>query len=162
VDSRRIVEIEETEGNYQVPLHEFTKHALLGEYANYNQLSSVVACNIFDVSAPDAREHFLSSLIVAYLASPLGNQNNDGFVPATGVLAEMQRLAFNQDQTRVALRRLAEKRLIETPHAHYREIQVAEDVAPDQFSPYQGFLRSERRSVRFLCSPFAGADRIWT
>ena len=134
VDSRRIVEIEERDSNYQVPLHEFTKHALLGEYAHYNQLSSLVACNIYDVSSADSREHFLASLLIAYLASPLGNQNNDGFVPAGGLLTEMQRIGFNQDQVRLCLKRLAEKRLIETPHAHYREIRVLEDALPDQFS----------------------------
>ena len=134
VDSRRIVEIEEANGDYQVPLHEFTKHALLGEYSHYNQLSSLVACNIYDVSSADSREHFLAALLVAYLSSPLGNQNNDGFVPATGILTEMQRIGFNQDQTRICLKRLAEKRLIETPHAHYREIRVSEDALPDQYS----------------------------
>ena len=134
VDSKRIVEIEEKDGDYEVPLHEFAKHALLGEYSYYNQLSSLVGCNIFDVSSSDKREHFLASLLIAYLASPLGNQNNDGFLPASGILAEMQRLGFNQDQTRHSLRRLAEKRLIETPHAHYREIRVAEETLPDLFS----------------------------
>ena len=117
-----------------MPLHEFTKHALLGEYSHYNQLSSLVACNIYDVSSADSREHFLASLLIAYLASPLGNQNNDGFVPASGILAEMQRIGFNQDQTRLCLKRLAEKRLIETPHAHYREMRVSEDALPDQYS----------------------------
>lgn len=134
VDSQRIVEIEEEDNNYQVPLHEFTKHALLGEYSYYNQLSSLVGCNIFDVSSADRREHFLASLLIAYLASPLGNRNNDGFVPTSAIFTEMQRLGFNQDQTRQCLKRLAEKRLIETPHAHYREIKVPEDALPDKFS----------------------------
>jgi hypothetical protein len=118
----------------EVPLHEFAKHALLGEYAHYNQLSSLVACNVFDVSSPDPREHFLSSLVISHLSSPLGIKNNDGFVPATGTLAEMHRLGFNEDQVRHAVKRLAEKRLIETPHAHYREISVDQNVLPDQFS----------------------------
>lgn len=134
VDSRRIVEIEERDGDYQVPLHEFTKHALLGDYSYYNQLSSLVACNIYDVGSPDSREHFLAPLLISYLSSPLGNQNNDGFVSATGILAEMQRLGFSQDQARLWLKRLAEKRLIETPHAHYREIRMTEAALPDQFS----------------------------
>lgn len=134
VDCRRIVEIQEKTGQYDVPLHEFTKHALLGEYSYYNQLSSLVACNIFDVTSADSREHFIGALLIGYLASPLGNKNNDGFTPASNLLVEMQRLGFNLDQTRSALRRLAEKRLIETPHAHYREIRVMEDTLPDQFT----------------------------
>jgi hypothetical protein len=107
---------------------------LLGEYSYYNQLSSLVACNIFDVTSADSREHFICALLVGYLASPLGNKNNDGFAPASNLLAEMQRLGFNLDQARGALRRLAEKRLIETPHGHYREIRMMEDSLPDQFT----------------------------
>ena len=133
VDSKRIVEIEAEQGNYQVPLHEFTKHALLGEYAYYNQLSSLVACNIFDISSADPREHFIAPLIVSYLSSPLGIKNNDGFVPGNNVIAEMLRLNFVEDQARAALRRLAEKRLIETPHGHYREIPVPDHEAIEQF-----------------------------
>ncbi len=57
VDSEKIVRIEESDGNYKVPLHEFTKHALLGEYAYFNAQPSLVACNIFDVSIADPREH---------------------------------------------------------------------------------------------------------
>jgi GTPase SAR1 family protein len=57
VDSEKIVEIEETQGDYKVPLHEFTKHALLGDYAYYHPQSSLVACNIFDLGSADPREH---------------------------------------------------------------------------------------------------------
>ena len=66
VDSRKIVRFEEQSGSYRIPLHEFTKHALLGEYAYFNAQSSHLACNVFDISSADPREHFLASLIVAY------------------------------------------------------------------------------------------------
>jgi hypothetical protein len=46
VDSKKIVRIEEKSGNYKIPLHEFTKHALLGEYAYFNSQSSFLACNM--------------------------------------------------------------------------------------------------------------------
>jgi len=38
-----------------------------------------------------------------------------------------------EDQIRHALRKLAKKRLIETPHAHYREIQIDDREQPEQF-----------------------------
>ncbi len=107
VDSQKIVKIEEDTGDYKVPLHEFTKHALLGEYAYYNEQSSLVACNIFDVSAADPREHFLAGLIVAFLSSGSGIKDNDGFVGGADIVAEMALYGFNEDQTRHALRRLA-------------------------------------------------------
>ncbi len=133
VESERIVTIERETGAYQVPLHEFTKHALLGEYAHFNALSSLVACNVFDVSAADPREHFLCSLIIAYISSPMGIKDNDGFVRGDLIIREMLRNGFRDEQTRHALERLAKKRLIETPHGQYREVGVGDNVLPDQF-----------------------------
>lgn len=133
VDSPKIVRIEQEEGNYTVPVHEFTKHALLGEYAYYNSQSSLVACNIFDVSMADPREHFLSSLMIAYLSSNIGVRDNDGFISGESIVAEMAKHSFLEEQVRFSMRRLAAKRLIETPHAHYRELAVAEHEPPDKF-----------------------------
>lgn len=160
VECERIVRIEEQEGNYQVPLHEFTKHSLLGEYTYFNPLSSLVACNIFDVVAPDPREHFLCPILIAYLSSPLGVRDNDGFVHGSAILGEMSRLGFDQDQTSHALRRLARRRLIETPQAHYREI-----VVPDDTDPLQFFYRSTSIGlyhIRFWAGSFAFLDAVST
>jgi GTPase SAR1 family protein len=134
VESERIVRIEEETGDYKVPLHEFTKHALLGEYAYYNPISSFVACNIFDVASPSKYEHFLCSVIISYLSSGLGVRDNDGFVTGAAIISECGRLGFNEDQTRSAIRRLALRRLIETAHGHYREIEIPETDIPDQLS----------------------------
>ncbi|WP_204333369.1 hypothetical protein, partial [Klebsiella pneumoniae] len=49
------------------------------------------------------------------------------------VSAEMMRLGFVESQIRTALRRLAEHRLIETPHAHFREIAVTDDEVVDSY-----------------------------
>ena len=133
VDSEKIVKYEEDRGNYRVPLHEFTKHALLGEYAYYNPQSSLVACNLFDVSAADPREHFLASLVIAYLKSNVGVRDNDGFIAGSRLLEEMSLHGFIDQQVRHALRQLSTKGLIETPHAHYKEIQVSEGEPPEQF-----------------------------
>jgi len=133
VDSERIVKIEEETGNYTVPLHEFTKHALLGEYSYFNQLSSIVGCNIYDVSSADYREHFLASLIVAYLNSPMGIRDNDGFVSGYDIVKQFMSHGFSDAQIRFWMRRLASRRLIETPHGHYRELQVDDTILPDTF-----------------------------
>src|SRR5262249_1434735 len=133
VDSEKIVSIEEEQGYYKVPLHEFTKHALLGEYAYYNPQSSLVACNIYDVSMADPREHFLASLIISFLGSNLGRKDNDGFISGADILTEMATSGYNEDQVRFALRRLSLRRLIETPHAHFREVQVSDREPAEQF-----------------------------
>jgi hypothetical protein len=133
VDSEKIVRIEEEQGSYNIPLHEFTKHALLGEYAYYNPQSSQVACNVYDVSTADPREHFLQCLMVGYLASNTGRKDEDGFVSGKDIVTEMAPCAFNEDQVRSGLRHLAFRRLIETPHAHYREVPVSDREPAEQF-----------------------------
>jgi GTPase SAR1 family protein/predicted type IV restriction endonuclease len=133
VDSRKIVEIERETGRYNVPLHEFTKHALLGEYAYYNPHSSQLAYNIFDVASADSREHFLASLIITFLSSNIGIRDSDGFVRGDMVITEMLRHGFLEDQTKYALRRLAAKKLIETPFAHFRELKVPEEFPIETF-----------------------------
>jgi len=133
VDSAKIVRIESETGRYQVPLHEFTKHALLGEYAHYNPQSSLYACNVFDVSTADSREHFLKPLLIGFLASGTTQQDHDGFVSGDVMVAEALRIGFIEDQTRSALVVLAKNRLIETPHAHFREVEVASDTPSDTF-----------------------------
>ena len=45
----------------------------------------------------------------------------------------MNKYGFLEEQVRYHLRRLARKRLIETPYAHYREIEVPDREAPEQF-----------------------------
>lgn len=133
VDSKKIVKIEEEKGGYRIPLHEFTKHSLLGEYAYFNSQSSLVACNIYDVaSVADPREHFLSSLIISYLSSNIGVVDNDGFLAGGNIITELTGHGYIYDQVSRVLKFLAAKRLIETPYAHYREIQVAEHERIDQ------------------------------
>lgn len=133
VDSRKIVRIESEKGKYIVPLHEFTKHALLGDYAYFNENSSLVAFNLFDVSVADKREHFLSSLIVAFASSNVGKRDNDGFISGAEFLQEMRMHGFSDDQIRSSLKRLSKRHLLETPYSQYREIAVPEEVDPDEF-----------------------------
>ncbi|WP_144157962.1 hypothetical protein [Paraburkholderia sp. BCC1885] len=160
VDSQKIVRIEESGGDYKIPLHEFTKHALLGEYAYFNAQSSLVACNIFDIGSADPREHFLPSLIVAFLSSNTGVLDNDGFVHGINVIDEMARHGFLVEQVRFGLRRLAAKRLIETPHAHYREVPVDDHVHPEQFHFRATSIGIYH--VRFWTGSFAFLDAVST
>jgi GTPase SAR1 family protein len=131
VDSEKIVRIEAADGNYLIPLHEFTKHALLGDHAHYNPQSSLVAFNVYDVSQADPREHFLACLIVSYLGSPLGIKNNDGFISTELIIKEMSSIGFRIDQIRDTCRRLAVARLIESPHSHFRELEVPPETEID-------------------------------
>jgi hypothetical protein len=112
VNSDRIIEIMRVGGRYHIPLHEFQKAAILGEYAHYDPESSL-AFNLFDVRYPDPSEHFLPLLILAYLNYDSPARNREGFIETSRLIDEMQRHGFVPDQCENALRRLTNKKLIE-------------------------------------------------
>lgn len=113
VDSDKIIDIMRTEGEYVIPLHEFTKQALLGEYSHYDARSSI-AYNLFDIRYPDRKEHFLSSLILGFVAFDGPAKSTEGFTRTSDIIKEMQSHGFVQDQIEHALRRMTNKKLIET------------------------------------------------
>jgi hypothetical protein len=71
--------------------------------------------------------------LIAFLNSSFSIKDNDGFVQGTRLLDEMRKNGFLEEQVRHHLKRLSRKRLIETPHAHYREIEVSDRELPEQF-----------------------------
>lgn len=113
VDSDKIIAIMESDSEYTIPLHEFSKSALLGEYSHYDSKSSL-ALNLFDVRYPDKREHFLSLILVSYLLSDAPGKSAEGFVPTGDVCSELGRLGYVVDQVEHTLRKLTNKKLIET------------------------------------------------
>lgn len=113
VDSDKIIQIMAEDDEYIIPLHEFSKAALLGDYSHYDPHSSI-AMNIFDVRHPDRREHFLCSLMLGYLNYDASHRGTDGFVLTTSLEKELQECGFAIEQVESALRRLTNKKLIET------------------------------------------------
>ena len=49
------------------------------------------------------------------------------------IVIEMLELNYVEEQVRYALRHLAARRLIETPHGHYRELKVEDRQLPEEF-----------------------------
>jgi GTPase SAR1 family protein len=158
VDSEKIVRIEKRNKNYRAPLHEFAKHALLGEFAYYNPQSSLFACNVYDVSTADSREHFVCALILSFLDSPASLRDHDGFVKGKGIVDEIMGFAFSDAQVRFAIRRLAERRLIETPHGEFREVLVDETEPPDGYHFRLTSIGSYH--IRFWSGTFAFLDAV--
>jgi hypothetical protein len=113
VEAERIVNIQETTGSYTIPLHEFSKTAILGDYSHFSAESSL-AMNLFDVEHADRKEHFLCLMIVTFFLSGSTPKDRDSFVNTALIRDEMQQWGFLPAQTDKALRRLTNKRLIET------------------------------------------------
>lgn len=113
IDAEKIIRIMNEEGRYRIPLHEFTKSALLGDYSHYNPDTSI-AMNIYDISSPDPKEHFLKPIILALLDKEGDHLDNDGFCQTSSLFDQIQGLGFTVDQITYSLRECTNKKLIET------------------------------------------------
>jgi len=122
VDAQKIIEIMDRGDTYVVPLHEFWKAAILGDFANFEPASSL-ATNLFDLSSPNPAEHFLLPLILAYLDHAGPHRSKHGFVSVDAIEAEMQGWGMGVQAVSLSLARANNKKLIETPE----RITYAED-----------------------------------
>ena len=131
VEAERIVQIFKEQGHYTVPLHEFAKVALLGDYAHFQEDASV-ASNVFSLVYPDPKEHFLSLFILGYLDwDGAEKEHREGFTETAAIVREMQNQGFNVDQVNAHLARLTRKKLIESTER--RQLETPEELTEKGF-----------------------------
>ena len=147
VDFDKIVEIQKGTGRYIIPVHEFQKEVLLGEYKYFDPEASL-ACNVFDIFEFDPKEHFLDLYLLAFLDSQIARHDSDGFVDKFGVFDEMEALGYPRNLIIDHLDRLTEKRLIEN------------NLHVDDNEESGGLISSEIHSVR-VTSIGSYHRRIW-
>lgn len=134
VDAENIIRIQESGGEYLIPIHEFWQPVLRGD-ALYYDANASIAYNLFDLRSSDSREHFLSPIILAFLNQDGDHRLPDGHVSTKRIISEMQSFGFTLAGVETALRGLNNKKLIETP----KRITFAEDQGrlfgemPDSF-----------------------------
>jgi hypothetical protein len=112
VDTRKILGIYERQGDYTIALHEFLRAIIYGDAEYYDPGVSPIA-NLFDISQPDGREHFLLALLIAHLASAGDRTGTEGFIVSDEVFSIAQRAGFNPEQIAWAIDRGIKKGLIE-------------------------------------------------
>jgi predicted type IV restriction endonuclease len=112
VDTRKILGIFEREGDYVIALHEFLRAIIYGDAEHYDPDVSPIA-NMFGISQPDGREHFLLGLLIAHVESAGDRKGTEGFVPTDEVYAFGQKCGFSPDQIAWALDRGVKKGLVE-------------------------------------------------
>ncbi len=112
VDTQKIVKIQDEGGDYKIPLHEFLKAVIFGDAEYYDPEQSPVA-NVFDLTHPDPKEHFLLPLLISLVAAG-GSSSADGFVDTSSIYERLQSLRFTPDQIDSALTRGFRKKLVET------------------------------------------------
>lgn len=112
VDTRKILGIYERQGDYTIALHEFLRAIIYGDTEHYDPTASPIA-NLFDISQPDGREHFLLAVLIAHIASAGDRAGTEGFVASDEVYSLAQRAGFNADQIAWAIDRGVRKGLLE-------------------------------------------------
>lgn len=111
-DSERIIK-EVMEGEqYKIPVHDFSRTIVYGEYNTYYPDRSI-AYNMFEVTSADAKEHFLASIVISMLHNDGVEKSQEGFVETSKIFDKIQGLGFLASQIESKLRSLTNKKLIE-------------------------------------------------
>lgn len=149
VDTRKILGIYDRQGDYTIALHEFLRAIIYGDTEYYDPDVSPIA-NLFDISQPDGREHFLLAVLIAHIASVGDRAGTEGFVVSDEVYSIAQRAGFNADQIAWAIDRGVKKGLIERAPASDRP-GAREHLRVTSAGVYTGTV---------LVSMFAYADAV--
>lgn len=112
VDSQKILDIYAESGDYLVPVHEFTRAVLYKDHEYYDPTVSKIA-NLFDVSSPDGREHFLLANILSFVERYGSTPVDEGYVEVNRVFEFAMGIGFDSVQAHVALNRATSKKLLE-------------------------------------------------
>jgi hypothetical protein len=111
VNAEKILSIADAGGHYNIPIHEFMRAVIYGDFEHYDPAASPVA-NIFDISSPDGREHFLLPNILAFV-DRTGRSEQEGFVEAKQVHDFCQTLGFLPTQIESSLKKAVRSRLLD-------------------------------------------------
>lgn len=119
VDSVKIFEAIDR-GGYTLALHEFFRAVMYGEHEWFDPGNSPIV-NVFDISHPDGREHFLLPLIVAFAERTGRSGSDQGFVPTGAMYEFAQSCGFDVRQTAAALDRCSGRYLLDTIPRYIQE-----------------------------------------
>ena len=86
---------------------------IYGDLEHFDPVASPVV-NVFDISMPEGREHFLLGNVLAFVQRRGDMGGKDGFVAATDVYDFCQGLGFMPTQIEFALHRARQKKLLDT------------------------------------------------
>lgn len=112
VNTRKIIEIETEQRNYEVPLHEFGRAIIYGDHEFFDPAASPIA-NLLEISTPDGREHFLLPLLLVHIERAGEVGRREGYVPVDDIMAFAQGIGFLPQQIDFALRHGVDKKLLQ-------------------------------------------------
>ncbi|MFI9581559.1 hypothetical protein ACIHCQ_06880 [Streptomyces sp. NPDC052236] len=127
VSTQRVLDVADSGRVYVVPMHEFVRAIVFGDYDYFSPEASAV-CNIFDITTNDGREHFLLPNILAHAQRVAESAGGNGLVSAAGLYSFGQSLGFSQEQIGAQLDRASKKNLLayteSTDEGSYRPTSV--------------------------------------
>ena len=112
-DTSKMIQIYRISGTYSIAFHEFVRAVIYGDYRDYDPRYSEIT-NLFDISGPDGREHFLTPIILAYLDLDSQASKNSGYVDAEMIFRYVQNLGFEAFKISAVLEKMVMKKLVET------------------------------------------------
>jgi hypothetical protein len=92
---------------------------IFGDHEYYDPGASPIA-NLFDISTPDGREHFLLGILLTFAKLASTNSAEEGFVDTQKLYDYCQGLGFQPSQINSAIERARRKRLLE-PGARFSD-----------------------------------------
>jgi hypothetical protein len=108
-------------GGYNLPVHEFFRAVMYGEHEYFYPEDSPIA-NVFDISRPDPREHFLTPIVVGFVERSGGVGSSPGYAATSSVYDFGQSIGFDPSQIASALDRCVAKYLLESPPRFVQEV----------------------------------------
>src|SRR4030042_4858914 len=141
-----------------VPLHEFLRSITYVDHEYYSPQASVIL-NLFDISMPDGKEHFLIPIILAQMLRWAQNSVLDGYVHISDIYSYLQALGYHPFQIGRALERLLYRNLLESPAKEPRLTDTSAERDPESAS-YHRIPTVGAYYVKRLISPFAYLDAV--
>jgi len=111
IDTRKILEIYNKTGRYFIRLHEFLRSVIYGDAIYYDPSSSPLD-NLFMIESLDKKEHFISLIMLKYVARQGAVSSNYGFVDMPSIYDFLQSLGFMIDQIDICISRIWRKKLV--------------------------------------------------
>lgn len=150
LDTEKIITIQKFgDSGYTVPQHEFLRSLLHGDGIYYDPKESPLP-NLFQISQPLEREHFIIPLMLDYLDRSINIKSKSGYVELQAITSYLQGLGYTMDGIVAALNYSARLRLIEGPHLN-GAVDQSEHCRPTTVGIY---------SLKRLPSLFAYVDPV--
>jgi hypothetical protein len=143
VDTHKILRIAEESGTYTVPFHEFVRAIIYGDYEHYEPRASPIA-NIFEISSPDPREHFLLPAVLAHVERRGEVDHREGFLSMDAIMSFAQGLGFVPAQIEFAVKHAVRARLLQ------RSVRVGGESAAEYRITTVGAYTYRKLAGRFV------------